>query len=208
MTESAEVPVGPTAAVAVSMKRILDCLHSAHFWVNALPEYADCNQLKADFWSITAGVFAAITSLSVFPALGPDSRTWVKVLVSAIALASAVAALVPRVKNYGEQAGTARVLAAQYGSIYGVLEDVVADQGRNQAAARAAVNQFNSIKEKKDALRSLTPWSRLRDQHRLLHEQGKHDEAAGLRRARYRLCGGAALRGGRGTNRGTRSTTS
>src|ERR1700752_2047833 len=113
--------------VPVSMERLEECRDSAYFWVNALPEYADRNQSKADFWAILAGVLAAITSLSIYPVLGPGSGMPAKTIVSVVALASAVCALVPRVKNYGEMAGTARVLAAQYGSVYGRLLDIVED---------------------------------------------------------------------------------
>jgi hypothetical protein len=155
---------GDDLGVPVCMKNLAECRDSAYFWVNALPEYADRNQSKADLWSILAGVLAAITGLSIFPVLGQGSGILVKTIVSAVALTSAVSALVPRVKNYGEMAGTARVLAAQYGSVYGRLLDVVESGAKNQHAAKVVVAQFDSIKAKKDALRLLTPWIRKRKQ--------------------------------------------
>jgi hypothetical protein len=182
MTQTPTTHGSDDTAVPVSIKRLEECRDSAHFWVDALPEYADRNQSKADSWAILAGALAAITSLSIFPVLGEGSGTWVKVIVSAVALASAVAALVPRVKNYGELAGAARVLAAQYGRVYGLLLDVVADGGTNQAAARAAVAEFNSTKEKKDALRLLTPWIRKRNEQKKKHDNGEEDKNSPRRR--------------------------
>jgi hypothetical protein len=142
--------------VPVSRERLEACRESAKRWAGELPRYADRNQLKADFWAISAGLLAAITSLAIFPVLGEGSGTLEKTTVSVVALASAVCALVPRVKGYGEQAGTARVLAAQYGSVYGRLLDLVKDGSDNQHAAKAVVAEYQSIKEKKDVLRELT----------------------------------------------------
>lgn len=169
---------GDDLGVPVCIEGLTECRNSAYFWVNHLPEYADHNQSKADLWSILAGVLAAITSLSIFPLLGQGSGIWDKAIVSAVALASAVSALVPRVKNYGEMAGAARVLAAQYGSVYGRLLDVVAaiqhaanqdapnQHAANQHAAKVVVAEFDSIKAKKDALRLLGPWTQQRQQEK------------------------------------------
>ena len=54
----------PTPGVPVSSARIENCLRSAGFWVNALPRYADRQQVKADFWAILSGILAAVTSLA------------------------------------------------------------------------------------------------------------------------------------------------
>ena len=97
---------------------------SANFWVHELPRYADRQQASADFWSILAGILAAITSLAIFPVVANDSGTLVKVLVSAFALAAAICALVPRVKNYAELAGQARELTSRYGGVLGNLIDL------------------------------------------------------------------------------------
>ena len=167
---------GPDALdVPVSRERLAECRDSAYFWVNALPEYADRNQSKAEFWSILAGVLAAAASLAIFPVLGDGSGTLEKTIVSVVALASAVSALVPRVKNYGELAGTARVLAAQYGSVYGRLLDLIEDARSNQPAAKTAVAEFNSIKEKKDGLRLLTPWIRKRNAEKKNRDGSKQE---------------------------------
>jgi hypothetical protein len=169
---------GDDLDVPVSPKNLEECRDSAYFWVNALPEYADRNQSRADFWSILAGVLAAITSLSIFPLLGQGSGILDKTIVSAVALLSAVSALVPRVKNYGEMAGTARVLAAQYGSVYGRLLDVVESGAKNQHAAKVVVAEFDSIKAKKDALRLLRPWIRKRKHEKEQKERERAEAEA------------------------------
>ena len=114
-------------------------------------------QASADFWSILAGILAAITSLAIFPVVANDSGTLVKVLVSAFALAAAICALVPRVKNYAELAGQARQLTSRYGGVLGNLIDLgeLKSLDKHQARAVTVVTEFSSIKEKKDMLRGL-----------------------------------------------------
>ena len=145
----------PTPGVPVSSARIENCLRSAGFWVNELPRYADRQQIKADFWAITAGILAAITSLAIFPVLGNTPTTEQKFIVSAAALLSAICALVPRVKNYGEMAGQARELSSRYGGIVGDLVDLSHAPAIDQERATAIVEEFESIKSKKDGLRGL-----------------------------------------------------
>jgi hypothetical protein len=125
-----------------------------------------------------AGVLASITSLSIFAVLGQGSGILEKTAVSAVALLSAILALVPRVKNYGEMAGTARVLAAQYGSVYGRLLDVVESGAKHQHAARVVVAEFDSIKAKKDALRMLGSWIRKRNQEKQQKERERVEAEA------------------------------
>lgn len=143
--------------VPVSTERVRVCRDSANFWVHELPRYADRQQASADFWSILAGILAAITSLAIFPVVANDSGTLVKVLVSAFALAAAICALVPRVKNYAELAGQARELTSRYGGVLGNLIDLgeLKSLDKHQARAVTVVTEFSSIKEKKDMLRGL-----------------------------------------------------
>ena len=62
--------------VPVSTERVRVCRDSANFWVHELPRYADRQQASADFWSILAGILAAITSLAIFPVVANDSARW------------------------------------------------------------------------------------------------------------------------------------
>jgi hypothetical protein len=139
----------------VSIERIRNCLKSASFWVNELPRFADRQQRRADFWAIAAGILAAITSLAIFPVLDANSTDVERAIVTGVAFLAAVCALVPRIMNYGEQAGSARELSSRYGSIVGKLIDLEKADAIPQAAAREAVTEFEAIKEKKDALRGL-----------------------------------------------------
>jgi hypothetical protein len=141
--------------VPISRERVKVCLNSASFWVNELPRYADRLQRTADAWAIAAGILAALTSLSIFPIVGDGSSTLAKGVVSAVALAAAICALIPRVRNYAELAGQARELTSRYGGLVGDLIDLAHAQPVDQERARQVVTEFGSIKEKKDALRGL-----------------------------------------------------
>jgi hypothetical protein len=149
---------GPDASpqgVPISRERIDGCLRSAVFWVNELPRYADQQQRLADGWAILAGVLASLTSLAIFPVLNDGSTDAEKLIVSAVALAAAICALVPRVRNYAELAGQARELSSRYGGVTGDLLDLAKARVIDQDAARVLVTEFGTIKEKKDALRGL-----------------------------------------------------
>jgi hypothetical protein len=150
-------PPEPDQRVPVSRDRLALCHESATFWSDALPRYACHQQTKADRWAIAAGVVAAVASLSVWPAVEKEGPLG-PVAVSAIAILSAVFALVPRVKNYGEMAGMARELTAAYGPLCGELMDALAqmDAGRGTDEARQRlVDRFQEAKAKKDRLRYL-----------------------------------------------------
>jgi hypothetical protein len=123
--------------------------------VDELPRYADRQQRWADFWALMSGFFAAVASLSVWPILGPDSTALEKAAVSTVALAAAMCALVPRVRNYAELAGQAREVTSRYGSLVGDLTDLAAMDPLDQAQARIVVTEFDATKQKKDSLRGL-----------------------------------------------------
>jgi hypothetical protein len=160
----------PTAgqAIPVSEQTIRTCFESACLWVAELPCYADRNQRKADNWAIASGILAAITSLAIWPVLSDTPAAWAKTLVSVVALASAVCALVPRVKNYAEMAGEARQLVSRYAGVMGNLRDL-RDMGADlrQQDARKTVDEFAAIKAKKDALRGLPDRDLAKAKHHL-----------------------------------------
>ena len=144
-----------SSALPVSSERVRNCLKSATFWVNELPRYADRQQRLADGWAIAAGILAALTSLAIFPVLTDTSTDLEKAIVSTIAFLAAICALIPRVRNYAELAGQARELSSRYGAIVGDLLDLAKAEPMPQPAARAIVDEFEGIKERKDALRGL-----------------------------------------------------
>lgn len=148
--------VQPERQVApISRNRVVRCRESAEYWVRELPRYADRKQFWADFWSLAAGILAALTSLSIFPVLNDQAPDWQKGVVAIAAFAAAICALFPRVKNYGELAGQARELSSRYGGVVGDLVDLEAANPFPADAARAIVDEFESIKAKKDGLRGM-----------------------------------------------------
>jgi hypothetical protein len=169
---------GAAQGAPVSRERITNCLRSASVWVEELPRYADRQQRRADFWAILAGILAALTSLAIFPVLDESATAPAKVAVSTVALAAAICALVPRVKNYGELAGQARELSSRYGGIVGDLLDLSVAGQIDQEQARLVVNEFESIKERKDALRDLP------DRARIEIERAEMEEKVAAARAK------------------------
>jgi hypothetical protein len=150
--------------VPISKERVRLCRDSAQFWVDELPRYASRRQHWADFWAILAGVLASVTSLSIWPVISDpvQAGTTDKVLVSAAALASAIAALIPRIINFAESAGQARELSSQYGAMLGSLIDICeSPKAVDNEATRAVVDRFQSVKEKKDSLRGLPSRKRI-----------------------------------------------
>jgi hypothetical protein len=155
----------------VSRKRLEICLASAEFWVDELPRYADRNQRRADWWAIASGGVAAITGLSIWPVLTAHSSDLAKAVVSGATLVAAMLALVPRIKNYADNAGQARELSSRYGSLRGRLVDITQADDVDQAEVRALLAEFQAAKEKKDSLRGLP--DRAKTEARLAKAQRK-----------------------------------
>jgi hypothetical protein len=160
-TKSDGAPFGqagaPAAAPPVSERRVEECLDSASFWAEILAYHADGLQKRADTWSISAGLLAAIAGLSAWK-LVTDQTTarWAIVLTSGLALAAAISALVPRIKNYAENAALSRELAARYGQSKGLLTDTLAwmkSSKANETVVRAVVADYEAIKKSKDSMR-------------------------------------------------------
>jgi hypothetical protein len=178
MTDDAVPPGG----VPVSRERVNICLASSTFWTRELPKYADSKQFWADNWAIAAGILAALTSLAIFPILDDDSTVIEKAFISLVALAAAICALIPRVKNYAELAGAARELSSRYGSLEGDLIDLSNAKPMDQERARTVVVEFQATKEKKDALRGLPDRAtvelrRLETERRLAEARSRTAEA-------------------------------
>ena len=147
---------GPGASTPISKLRLRTCRDSAYYWGRALQRYADSNQRRADLWALTAGVVAAITSLSVWPVSSAENG-FATVLVAAGALATSLCALIPRVFNFSERSAQAREIEPLYGRVYGELLDLCACDVVNQENAAAVLATFQDVKAKKDGLRGLRP---------------------------------------------------
>ncbi len=166
-TGSDQLPLPPTGetttgsgrspvAIPVSKVRVAEGLKSATFWAEILAYHADGLQKRADTWSISAGLFAAIAGLAAWKLVTDTRAGWAIILTSGLALAAALSALVPRIKNYAENAALSRELAARYGQTRGALTDTLEWMNSNladDAAVRAAVAEFEAIKKSKDSMR-------------------------------------------------------
>lgn len=159
MPDPPEVPpaAAPPPAPPISPERVKYCLESAGFWAENLAYHADGLQKRADTWSISAGLLAAVAGLSAWKLVtNQQDAIWAAVLTSALALAAAISALVPRIKNYGENAALSRELSARYGQSKDVLTDTQAwmkSKTADDSVVRAVVAEFEAIKKSKDSMR-------------------------------------------------------
>lgn len=150
---------GSRSIPPISRQRIQTCWKSAEFWAEVLAYQADALQKKADAWSISAGVLATVAGLSAWKLITDQTdAAWAVLLTSAVALAAAVCALVPRIKNYSENAALSRDLASRYGQSLGTLTDAAqwrASGSYDDVEVRRAVTEFEAIKKTKDSMRYL-----------------------------------------------------
>lgn len=143
--------------IPISVPRLRKCLVSASYWVIALPKYGDRMQALADRWALAAGVLAILTGLAVWTKLAESASVWAETVVAVAAVLAGVFALVPRIKNYGELAGSARELGAQAKHHYGELLDLWSDKDErlDSDVAKERVRNFESVLKDKDRLRYL-----------------------------------------------------
>lgn len=149
-------PAGPDD-IPISEVRLRKCLASAGYWVIALPTYADRMQALADRWALAAGMLAILTGLAVWTKVAESGSVWAEAVVAAAAVLAGVFALVPRIKNYGELAGSARELGAQAKHLYGELLDLWCDKDNclDSEVAKERVRNFEAVRKDKDRLRYL-----------------------------------------------------
>ena len=146
------LPNAPAQFPPVSPGTVVACLNSTRYWDAVLPEYASDMQRRADRWAIFSGALSAVGGLGVWATISHDARTWAQFAVSGIAFLGAIAALVPRVKSYGEMAGQARQLVTSYGRLEGLLYDAVGwpPGTGHDGVVRKVIDDFNAVKASKD----------------------------------------------------------
>ena len=147
----------------VTIQRVKHCRDSAERWAKILPWYANTMQRRADAWAMAAGIIAAVTGVAIWPVISDTSSAWEKAIVSAGALAAAVCALPPRIKNHGEWAARARAIAGRYGEIGGELEDLQAAVLSSSCRLSYAPHQYQKLRKFETALHSAVygchPWN-------------------------------------------------
>ncbi|HWR16690.1 MAG TPA: hypothetical protein VN577_17830 [Terriglobales bacterium] len=149
------------ATANISQRRMIECIVSAGYWANHLNLYAEKMQVRADRYTIVASLISVVTGLSAWGAIAAKTGWWAQALVGVMAFAAAAVSVIPKVRGYGECAIKAAPLATEYGAALGMLEDAVLEmqsdkQEQLQSAqihARQALNVFDSIRAKKNALR-------------------------------------------------------
>lgn len=141
----------------VSKSRLDDCIQSADFWAAHIGLYSDWMQTLSDRYAIGAALLSTVTGLTIWGSVSGSGALWAQAAAGVMAFLAAAAAIVPKVRGYGDCARQAAPLSAEYGHSLGELQDaldaVSAGRAKAQAAARKAVENFEAIKVKKDALR-------------------------------------------------------
>ena len=90
--------------------------HSAEFWSQNLGLWSAKMRARADAFAIGAAILSAMTGGAVWTTLSDSTQIWAQVGVTAMAVAAAVAASVPKLRGYGDCAAQAADLAGRYGA--------------------------------------------------------------------------------------------
>lgn len=145
---------GDSPATAVS--DVQACLDSALFWVEALPRYANKMQEIADRWAIASSVLGLVSGLAIWATLAQSTTFWAQAIVTGVAFATGVCGVIPRIRNYGEMAGSARGLIPRYARSSGELRSLWEHrEWLDKPQAQTIVETFQAMKEAKDQLRYL-----------------------------------------------------
>jgi hypothetical protein len=142
---------------SISEGRLLECRVSADFWANHLGLYSDSMQVRADRYAIMTSLMSAVTGLGAWGTIAASTAWWGQAAVGVMAFAAAAVAVIPKVRGYSDCALKAAPLATEYGHVLGDLADALAELRSGNADAqshsRLAVDTFDAVKKKKDALR-------------------------------------------------------
>jgi hypothetical protein len=134
-----------------------ESIESARFWADHLQLYSDWMQTVNDRYAIGAALISAVTGLAIWGTVSSETHLWGQAATSAMAFAAAAAAIIPKIRGYGDCALKAAPLSAEYGHSLGELENaleaVKSNLPKARATARQAVKGFEAVKAKKDALR-------------------------------------------------------
>ncbi|MGA3058452.1 MAG: hypothetical protein ABSE70_10540 [Candidatus Limnocylindrales bacterium] len=141
---------------AYSQDGLNESIESARFWADHMQLYSDWMQTVNDRYAIAAALISAVTGLAIWGTIS-HYDPWAQLATSAMAFAAAAAAIIPKIRGYGDCALKAAPLSAEYGHSLGELENaleaVKSNLPRARATARQAVKDFEAVKAKKDALR-------------------------------------------------------
>lgn len=141
----------------ISEASLQECERSATFWAEHIGHYASDLQQRADNYAIAAAILSTVTGLAVWPLITSSTDWWGQLIVSAMALAAAIVATVPKTRNYADGARTATTLAVEYAHHVGALRDALDslkhDNRPDDAALEKIRGAFEATRAQKEALR-------------------------------------------------------
>lgn len=132
---------------------------SCVYWSEHLSSYGAKMRSRSDNFAIAAAIISTITGAAIWATVSQSAEIWAQAIVTAMAVAAAVTALVPKLKGYSDCATNAPAIASKYGRYLAKLRRAHDDlnAGIDGAAERAwaAVDVFYDIREEKE---KLTPY--------------------------------------------------
>jgi hypothetical protein len=142
---------------AYSPDGLNEYIDSARFWGDHIQLYSDWMQTLSDRYAIGAALISAFTGLAIWGTISSSAQVWAQAAASTMAFCAAAAAIIPKIKGYGNCALSAAPLSTDYGhaldELLTALEGVKSARPKAQVGARKAVADFEAVKAKKDALR-------------------------------------------------------
>jgi hypothetical protein len=156
----------PGDAAGYSQDGLNEYIESARFWADHIQLYSDGMQTLSDRYAIGAALISAFTGLAIWGTISSSPLFLAQAAPSTMAFCAAAAAIIPKIKGYGNCALNAAPLSTDYthslAELLNAQEAVKSGRPKAQLSARKAVAGFEAVKAKKDALRPYP--RRLQDQ--------------------------------------------
>jgi len=171
----------------ISERNIIECVVSARLWTTRIGPYSAKMQAIADRYAISASLISTITGLAAWGTIAGSPRLWAQVLVGLMAFAAAAVAVIPKVIGYSDCAVKAAPLSTEYGKVLGrllnALDEFLSDNPSAQTHSKAAIDEFDEIRAKKQALKPFPTDLQTLVDHERPEAIEKEEKAAAARKA-------------------------
>jgi hypothetical protein len=153
LSEGGDMPDDPK----ISEQNLIECIVSARLWTTRIGPYSAKMQAITDRFAISAALISVITGLAAWGAIAASPRLWAQILVGVMAVATAAVTIIPKTVGYNECAFKAAPLSAEYGKVLGrllnALDEFLSDDPNAQTHSRAAIDEFDEIRSRKQNLK-------------------------------------------------------
>lgn len=132
---------------------------SAVFWSEHLGAYGRKMRTRSDNFAIAAAVISTITGAAIWTTVSDSTEVWAQAIVTGMAVAAAVVALVPKLKGYSDCATNIPTVSAKYGRALLKLrlahDKLSAGEPGARDEAIKAIQEFYDVRDEKE---KLTPY--------------------------------------------------